>query len=244
VPQIFGLIQNNSLVCFPGIIQPFGGTVAPAGWLICDGSAINRAIYSNLFAALGTVWGVGDGATTFNIPDLRGVVLRGADSNKGNDPDRASRTAIQSGTFTITSSVTTSGSPNVTVSSTSNLAPGMSVTGTGIPANTVVLSITSSTVFVLGAQTGGTSVNATASGTVTLTFSNSATADFVGSYQADGFASHNHPIWTQGGAASGTGAGCGVQQNIYGAEFTTPIVNSGGNETRPKNVNVNYIIKY
>lgn len=55
----------------PGIIQMFGGVTAPAGSLFCDGSAISRATYADLFAAIGTAYGVGDGSTTFNIPDLR-----------------------------------------------------------------------------------------------------------------------------------------------------------------------------
>src|SRR3990167_3386083 len=44
---------------------------APAGYLFCDGAAVSRSTYSALFAILGTIWGVGDGATTFNLPDLR-----------------------------------------------------------------------------------------------------------------------------------------------------------------------------
>ena len=44
---------------------------APAGYLFCDGTAVSRSTYSALFAILGTIWGVGDGSTTFNLPDLR-----------------------------------------------------------------------------------------------------------------------------------------------------------------------------
>jgi microcystin-dependent protein len=55
-----------------GTIMAFGAPVAPSGYLNCDGSAISRTVYSALFAAIGTTFGVGDGATTFNLPDLRG----------------------------------------------------------------------------------------------------------------------------------------------------------------------------
>lgn len=55
----------------PGMIVGWSTNVAPAGWLICDGSAISRAVYANLFAVISTTYGVGDGSTTFNIPDLR-----------------------------------------------------------------------------------------------------------------------------------------------------------------------------
>lgn len=55
-----------------GVIEAFAGVNAPAGWLFCDGSAISRVQYPELFSALSTTYGSGDGSTTFNIPDLRG----------------------------------------------------------------------------------------------------------------------------------------------------------------------------
>lgn len=64
-----------------GTIFSHAGTVAPAGSLICDGAEISRTLYADLFDAIGTTWGVGDGATTFNIPDLRGAFLRGTGSH-------------------------------------------------------------------------------------------------------------------------------------------------------------------
>lgn len=64
-----------------GIIAPFAGTTAPTGWLSCEGQAISRSTYATLFAAIGTTWGNGDGSTTFNIPDLRGMFLRGTGTN-------------------------------------------------------------------------------------------------------------------------------------------------------------------
>lgn len=55
----------------PGFLQPYAGSSAPSGWLMCDGSAISRTQYANLFAVIGVTYGVGDNVTTFNIPDLR-----------------------------------------------------------------------------------------------------------------------------------------------------------------------------
>lgn len=55
-----------------GSIISYGGAVTPSGYLPCDGAAVNRTTYANLFTAIGTAWGAGDGATTFNVPDLRG----------------------------------------------------------------------------------------------------------------------------------------------------------------------------
>lgn len=60
-----------------GSIMPFAGSTIPAGWLECDGSAVSRTTYSSLFAALGGIsspWGLGNGSTTFNLPDLRSRV--------------------------------------------------------------------------------------------------------------------------------------------------------------------------
>lgn len=61
-----------------GELVPFAGAVAPSGWLICDGSAIGRQAYPDLFVVIGTTWGPGDGASTFNLPDMRGRVPVGA----------------------------------------------------------------------------------------------------------------------------------------------------------------------
>lgn len=77
----------------PGKIAPFGQTAAPVGWLVCDGSAVSRTTYGALFNAIGTTWGVGDGATTFNLPDCRGEFLRGNDQGRGVDAGRAVGTA-------------------------------------------------------------------------------------------------------------------------------------------------------
>lgn len=61
----------------------------PTGFLECDGSAISRTTYANLFAIVGTVWGTGDGSTTFNLPETRGEFLRGWDHLRGIDSGRA-----------------------------------------------------------------------------------------------------------------------------------------------------------
>ena len=63
---------------FPaGAIVAYGGSAAPGGWLLCDGSAVSRTTYADLFAVLGTSHGAGDGSTTFNLPDLRDRFVRG-----------------------------------------------------------------------------------------------------------------------------------------------------------------------
>lgn len=62
----------DSLNVPTGSLQLYGGSTAPTGWLLCDGSAISRTTYATLFSLISTVYGSGDGSTTFNIPDFRG----------------------------------------------------------------------------------------------------------------------------------------------------------------------------
>lgn len=82
----------------PAAIMPFARPTAPAGWLKCDGSPISRTgIYADLFAAISTTYGVGDGSTTFNVPDLRGVFIRGYNDGSLTSPDsgRAFNATVQ-----------------------------------------------------------------------------------------------------------------------------------------------------
>lgn len=68
---------------FPiGAITSYAGSTAPTNWLICDGRAISRFTYSDLFNAIGTTYGSGDGNTTFNLPNLKGRVITGLDTSQ------------------------------------------------------------------------------------------------------------------------------------------------------------------
>lgn len=156
----------SSLIAYlvpSGSMLAFGGSAAPSGFLLCNGSAVSRVTYSALFTAIGTAYGSGDGSTTFNVPDLRGLFIRGTDNGAGRDPDAASRVALLAG---------------------------------------------------------------------------GATGDAVGSYEADALASHRHTVSISAVAAGGA-AGSGLVQT--GGSTNTSL--TGGNETRPKNVYANYIIK-
>ena len=63
-----------------GAVMPFAMNSAPSGWLAADGTAVSRSTYATLFSAISTTHGVGDGSTTFNLPDLRGIFVRGSGS--------------------------------------------------------------------------------------------------------------------------------------------------------------------
>ncbi len=65
-----------------GVIKAWSGSVIPTNWMLADGRPLSRVSFSDLFAAIGTTWGAGDGSTTFNIPDLRDRFLIGASASK------------------------------------------------------------------------------------------------------------------------------------------------------------------
>jgi phage-related tail fiber protein len=82
-----------------GMVAHFAVTVAPQGWLIADGATVLRATYQSLFNAIGTVYGAGDGTTTFKIPDLRGYFIRSLDVNAGVDGGRTLSATPQQDSF-------------------------------------------------------------------------------------------------------------------------------------------------
>ena len=250
-----------------GSVIAFAGATAPSGYLTCDGSAVSRATYANLFAAIGTVNGVGDASTTFNLPDLRGRFLRGYSDQSSTDVDRATRTAAVAGTFTVGSG-STNATSTITVASTANLAPGMAVTGTNIPASSVVRVILSSTTFTLGnlANSANVSATGTSSG-LTFTFNKSPSGNYSGSIQNDatkrpntsfttGTESNDHFHYQYYGNAGGGSIGTNGFFNYNGvsaitgmttggvtANHTHTVTGGGDSETRPLNAYVLYCIK-
>lgn len=96
IEQIIELINtHNSLSPTRGLIGMIVDNpteVTPSFALRCDGTAYSRTTYAALFAKIGTRYGVGNGSTTFNVPDRRGEHIRGWANGSANDPDRASRT--------------------------------------------------------------------------------------------------------------------------------------------------------
>ena len=85
-------IVNRSEV---GAIKPWGKSTAPSGYVLCDGAAISRTDYADLFAVLSTTYGAGNGSTTFNVPNLQGKMPQGYDGSTYN-------LAATSGNATIT----------------------------------------------------------------------------------------------------------------------------------------------
>ena len=74
-------IVNRSEV---GAIKPWTKAAAPAGYLLCNGAAVSRSTYAELFAVIASTYGGGDGSTTFNVPQLQGKMPQGYDGNTYN----------------------------------------------------------------------------------------------------------------------------------------------------------------
>ena len=73
----------------PGTLIYHSANTAPTGYIKANGAAVSRTTYADLFTAIGTTYGAGDGSSTFNVPDLRGEFMRGWDDSRGIDTSRA-----------------------------------------------------------------------------------------------------------------------------------------------------------
>lgn len=95
----------------PGAITAFGGTAAPAGWQMCDGSSLSRTSYPQLFGAIGTTYGAAD-STHFSLPDLRGRVPMGVDGSAGRISVASDTLGAVGGAERVTLLSTESGMPD------------------------------------------------------------------------------------------------------------------------------------
>jgi len=154
---------------FPsGMVGYFGNTTPPTGWLQCNGAAVSRATYAALFTAIGTVYGSGDGSTTFNLPDARGMFLRGWAT--------ATSTAA---TFSGSISATTL---TVAPTPTGLIQAGDVLSGTNVVANTKIVIQLTGTAGGAGTYTVDTSQTVTST---TITASVPDAGRTIGSAQSD-----------------------------------------------------------
>jgi len=240
-----------------GTIKMHAGANAPASWLLCYGQAISRTTYAVLFAEISTVFGSGDGSTTFNVPDLRGRVPSGKDDMGG------TAAGVSAVTISAATRASTSNGVITALSATAGLSVGMKAIGSGIGAGALISSIDSATQVTL-------SVNNTATGTSAIRFGvidGATLGDRGGSQVAQlttaQIPAHNHTGSTAsagdhshtGGAANGGNGGSlsppagatFVNTGTAGAHtHTLTIDNAGGGQahsvTQPSIV-MNFIIK-
>ena len=119
-------IVNRSEV---GAIKPWTKSTAPDGYLLCDGAAVSRTTYADLFAVVGTTYGTGDNSTTFNVPNLQGKMPQGFDGNTYNLAGTGGANTVtvavtnnQAATNATNQSVTITGSIDNTSLTTAQLA--------------------------------------------------------------------------------------------------------------------------
>ena len=139
--QLQGGDTIASIVLPPGFLMPYAATGAPAGWLACDGSAVSRTTYAALFAIIGTTWGVGDGSTTFNLPDLRDRTVIGSSPGSLGSSVPSVRNVGDSGgeeAHTLTT-------PEIPSHSHSYSLPGQNFSGAASGVHNVVSSLSPST---------------------------------------------------------------------------------------------------
>lgn len=123
-----------------GVILTFGGSTVPEGFLLCNGAAISRTTYAKLFAAIGTLYGAGDGATTFNLPDMRDRFAEGAGTYSVG-------TAVEAGLPNIIGSVKSLMSPTSEAWSVSSYTSGAFTAGNVKKLSSDIVSGSSDTEF-------------------------------------------------------------------------------------------------
>jgi microcystin-dependent protein len=108
-------IVNRSEV---GAIKPWTAAAAPDGYLLCNGAAVSRSTYADLFAVISTTYGSGDGSTTFNVPQLQGKMPQGYDGNTYNLAGTGGANTV---TVAVTNNQAATNATNQTVSVTGNI---------------------------------------------------------------------------------------------------------------------------
>jgi microcystin-dependent protein len=245
--------QTIQLADFRGFIQPYAGTAAPTGWLLCDGSAVSRTTYADLFTLIGITYGAGDGTTTFNVPNLKGRFPLGY----------AASAATKVFTFSSRSSNT------ITITGADNHAHSELQTGQAVVYNTtgsVITGLSNAATYYLiriahnQFQLATTRANANAGTAITLSSNGSGTQTFTITYTARPLGqtggeevhsltdaqmpSHLHDIPVTDGAASGT---ITITPGNETPATTLPTNVTGSDEAHnvmPLFTVINYIIKH
>lgn len=159
---------------FPvGSVIDYAGSSAPAGWILCYGQNVSRTTYAALFAAIGVTYGVGDGSTTFTLPDLRGRVVAGKDNMGGTSANRLTDQTNGLDGDTLgdtggaeTHTLTTAQMPAHTHTGTTSSDGAHTHTTTAVPSTSVAAASGGTT----GAPSAATSITSSSNGAHTHTF--------------------------------------------------------------------------
>jgi microcystin-dependent protein len=238
-----------------GTILPYGGTTAPSGYLLCRGQRVSRTTYADLLTAIGTAFGTGDGSTTFNVPDMRGMFARGYnDVYEITFAPADVNTGVGVETLTLTNHGINRSGYRIRFNSSGGLPAPLAAStnyyAIYVDANTIKVATTEANAL------AGTAIDLTTQGTGTHTLygyvdpdaylrtapaPGGATVNNVGAVQGDEVTAHTHSFSTQdsGTTNNGTTGKGNTANTVAGATGST-----GGAETRPRNIVLNYIIKF
>lgn len=212
-----------------GAIQLFAQSTPPPGWLKANGAAVPRATYSALFAAIGTIYGSGDGTTTFNLPDLRGEFIRIWDDARGVDTGRAFGSAqganVEAHTHTASPHTHTASSGTESVGHTHTVSVAGSTDSQGAHAHNYT-----------APKIGGSS-NYAGGGTQSGPATQPGVTDTQGA--------HAHNV-SASGTTSGESANHTHAITVNATAAGTPVLSSygTGTDTRPRNVALMACIRY
>lgn len=227
-----------------GEIIMFGASTPPTGWLACDGAAVSRTDYSDLFAVIATTYGVGDGSTTFNLPDMGarfpvGVGTGHALASTGGSasttlsvgqlPSHTHTTPNHSHTIAHTHTITHT---HALGGSTGNQSANHTHSGSTL---TLASQSTASTNHVHGGGAGSAAQSINAAG--------STAAGAIGGSTGNQSANHTHTLPANTGASNTASTGASSAGNSGTAAPTTDATGSGDSiENRPPYLTVNFII--
>lgn len=220
-------VQQNASAVPAGTVVAYAGATLPAGWHRCNGAIVSRVTYPELFTAIGTIYGIGNGSTTFGLPELRGEFVRGWDNGRGVDSNRGlgvwQDSQFQSHTHTFAG---TAYAGHTHTGTTATSTHSHTVSGTTNSAGSHTHTTQSKTEW---GQQGGAVAYAAGSNSVLIPTSAAGdhTHTISGSTSGE---THSHTFTTAAGGAftpAGTISAAGA-----------------GSETRPRNMAMLYIIKY
>lgn len=185
----------------PNAYVPTGGRIVwssrtiPTGWLVCDGSAVSRSEYADLFAVIGTAYGVGNGSTTFNVPDMRGRFIVGADLSD-NQAKYALRATGGAETITLDLSQIPSHDHGGTTGNAGAHGHSLTIDSAGTHSHTITLKLS------MGAESGSYAYTPQSGGGISQGVACSDSGSHTHTSSLGSVAAHTHTIASNGSGAA------------------------------------------